>query len=103
MRPGQQRVVDAFVAGRRKKQSAFSTDGTDVWSYGMLIAHRTRTGRVLYLLPPCDGGPAISGSTSAHLGACASGLAGTQRSKAFKDTEKFQAEVQKDRQARRTA
>jgi hypothetical protein len=32
--------MTAFANGKKKKESALSTDGTDVWSYGMVIAHR---------------------------------------------------------------
>lgn len=101
MRNGQKRVMQAFLAGRPKKESAFSTTGADVFSYGMLIAHRTLTGRVLYLLPPSQGGPAVSSTTSEHVGACSCFVETTEAKKrAFKDQEKFAAEVQKDRKKR---
>lgn len=102
MRNGQKRVMQAFLAGKPKKESAFSTSGSEVFSYGMLIAHRTLTGRVLYLLPPSQGGPAaVSSTTSEHVGACSYFVETTEAKKrAFKDKEKFAAEVQKDRKKR---
>lgn len=105
VRAGQLRVMEAFANGEKKTESAFKTDGIDVLSYNMLIAHRCLNGKVLYLLPPASGGPAVSSSTSAHLGACSWFCEQSLKSlkcnrQAVKDEATFLAAVGRDRKAR---
>ena len=93
MRIGQERVMQAFCDGKAKTESAFSTDGTAVYSYGMEIARRLKTGKVLYLLPPSQGGPGVSDTTSQHLGACASVCADLPKSEAFTSEKKYRTRL----------
>jgi hypothetical protein len=67
---GRDRVMAAFAVGKAKKESAFSTDGRSVYSYGMEIARRQKNGKVIYLLPSRSGGAFISVTTSIHMGSC---------------------------------
>lgn len=66
-RPGQKRVIDAFLAGKACKESTLSTDGKAIYSYAMMIARRKRNGTIVCLASPSDGGPKISKTTSTHL------------------------------------
>jgi hypothetical protein len=81
---GRDRVMKAFIAGKSKKASAMSTDGQRVYSYNMEIARRQRNGKVVYLLPPSQGGPRISDTTSMHIGSCAAHCRDIQDSRGVK-------------------